>query len=337
MVSDSDILRVAGAAFQRLKHDSSCRKRFAFGLGTRNNHLTQFRTYIAFCVHFGLDYVNPTPLTLCMYIELLARSFRSAKAVKNYISGVDRLHRILEQPTPASHYDVKLMLRAVENTIGDNSQVKLPLPVPLLLEICGKCDELGDLGVVCKCVFLFAFFGFLRASNLLATSAKNFDIRSQICRGDVLVRPPGLVLIVKWSKTRQAPGFQQLLPLAAVPGHPLCPVRAYHAVLQVTRGRHAHDPLFAMHGSRKALSCRLVRQVLAAILASLGAPAGCYSLHSLRKAGATFCYNSGIALDRIKTHGDWRSDAVWHYITPDMTAAGSVAAKMAAALLHLGY
>ena len=95
---------------------------------------------------------------MCVYIELLAKSFHSAKAVKNYVSGVDLLHKMLRQPTPAAHHDVKLMLRAVDNTVGGQCQVKDPIPVPLVLDKCAKCHILGDVGVMCKCVFLFALF-----------------------------------------------------------------------------------------------------------------------------------------------------------------------------------
>ena len=59
---------------------------------------------------------------------------------------------------------------------------------------------------------------------LLAAGATTFSTRRQMWQGDVLVLPPGLVLLIKWSKTRESPGHP--LPLPAVPGHPLCsPVR----------------------------------------------------------------------------------------------------------------
>ena len=76
----------------------------------------------------------------------------------------------------------------------------------------------------------------------MAPSPNSFNPCRQLCQGDVLMQPPGLALIIKWSKTRQKPGFCHLLPLAALPGYPRSPVQAYRAVLQVIKGGHPNDP-----------------------------------------------------------------------------------------------
>ena len=148
-----------------------------------------------------MGYITPTPLALCMYVEFLARSFKSAEAIRNYVSGVDLLHKLLGFHPPSSNYDVQLMLKAVSHTIGDSSRVKAPVSLDMLLDICVQCDALGTLGAVCKCVFLFGFFRFLRVSNLLAAWGTTFSMRRMLCQGDVLVHPPGLVLLIRWSKT----------------------------------------------------------------------------------------------------------------------------------------
>jgi hypothetical protein len=43
----------------------------------------------------------------------------------------------------------------------------------------------------------------LRQSNLAPKTAAAFDIRRNTCRGDVICHPPGLVILLKWTKTLQ--------------------------------------------------------------------------------------------------------------------------------------
>lgn len=293
---------------------------------------------MTFCTHFQLEYLNPTSLTVCLYIEFLARTFHASKAIRNYVSGIALLHRSQGLSAQAlESYDVQLMLRAVKRTVGDNRRAKDPFSVTMLLEICQACDSLGTVGKTCKCVFLFAFFGFLRASNLLAPSTSKFDARRHLCRGDVVFQPPGVVLIIKWTKTRQTPGYYRLLPLPALAtGHPLCPLHAYQDMLAFSPGlSRDNTPAFVMPSTGLPLTSPHVRTILATILASLGYDSASFSLHSFRKAGATFCYNAGMDIARIKTHGDWKSDAVWRYIAPDFKASASVAADMATAVLSV--
>ena len=45
--------------------------------------------------------------------------------------------------------------------------------------------------------------GFLRQSNLALKSVKTFDLTRQVTRGDVALRPDGVLLKLKWSKIRQ--------------------------------------------------------------------------------------------------------------------------------------
>ena len=55
-----------------------------------------------------------------------------------------------------------------------------------------------------KAIYLFAFFGFFRISNLAPSSKRDFKITKHLCRGDVLFHGKFLIVIVKWSKTLQS-------------------------------------------------------------------------------------------------------------------------------------
>ena len=74
---------------------------------------------------------------------------------------------------------------------------RLPITRALLARICSACDVMGAIGTVLKVALLFGYFGFLRQSNLAPRHRRHFDRKRHTCRGDVLLRPPGLIIILK--------------------------------------------------------------------------------------------------------------------------------------------
>ena len=44
-----------------------------------------------------------------------------------------------------------------------------------------------------------------------------------------------------------------------------------------------------------------------------------YNTHSLRRSGACHLLAKGLPLDSVKVLGDWKSDTVFAYLTPDIS------------------
>ena len=61
------------------------------------------------------------------------------------------------------------------------------------------------------------------------------------------------------------------------------------------------------------------QSVLKVAVTSLGSNPKHYAFHSFRCSGASLAFNGNVALETIKQHGNWRSEAVWAYLqtTPD--------------------
>ncbi len=97
------LLSFAVSDFHRLWHQTKRRQRNAFRPGTRGNHQAQFSLYIAFCLFYGVQDINPSVQVICMYVESLTRTFTSPRSIRNYVSGVRLLHKYLGQ-TPARLY-----------------------------------------------------------------------------------------------------------------------------------------------------------------------------------------------------------------------------------------
>jgi hypothetical protein len=68
------------------------------------------------------------------------------------------------------------------------------------------------------------------------------------------------------------------------------------------------------------------------LINSLRLPSSTYTLHSLRKGGATFCHEVGVPLDHIKSHGTWESDTVWTYLNPDIIHKSVISNTMSQAI-----
>ena len=67
----------------------------------------------------------------------------------------------------------------------------------------GFCDSI-NMGKVFKAVFLLAFFGFFRLSNLCSHSLSSFDYTIHLASGDIFFYSDMLKVLIKWSKTLQS-------------------------------------------------------------------------------------------------------------------------------------
>ena len=159
---------------------------------------------MASCEFVGKNILSIEVNTVLMFIEFLTYSGLKHALILNNISAIKSQLKWFEIPHPAfDHVKVKLMLKAVSVSIRNPPKFKGIFNISSLTEIIKLCDLLPH-PLVFRTIYLFAFFGFLRISNLLPPSRLSFDHRKQLCRGDILVHSSHAVVLVKWSKTLQA-------------------------------------------------------------------------------------------------------------------------------------
>ena len=92
-------------------------------------------------------------------------------------------------------------------------------------------------------VYTLAYFSFLRLSNLVPHSSKLFSPFYHFARGDIIFAPPGLQVIIKWSKTMQARNVAKILKIPALGRNPICPVQENNNILAIAPGEN-NNPLF---------------------------------------------------------------------------------------------
>ena len=189
-------------ASMQLISSASSRIHTAFRPSTRSSHSTHFKTFLAFTVFMKLPPSFSLQSFLC-FLEFLRVNHISPKVIRNYLSSLRSMAKLYKIPSESLyHHSVNLYMRS----IIINSALK-PIPrgafdITMLLLISQACDSLFDPPLF-RAVFLLAFFGFLRMSNIAPHSISAFDYSRHLNRHDVIVAPPGAHMLIKWAKTLQ--------------------------------------------------------------------------------------------------------------------------------------
>ncbi|CAC5360758.1 unnamed protein product [Mytilus coruscus] len=212
---------------RKLQKDTELCKKSAFAEGTYKNLKVQFVSYFLFCTYFNMSPLPTSVNTLCLYGNFLSRSFKSVVSIQNYISGVKILHLLLGFEFPTEDwFSIKLLFRGLSRQNPHMPHRALPITPHILLKMYEFFDMSKPSDVTFWCCFLFAFFLMVRKSNLVPTSAKNFDPRKQLCRNNVIVYSDYLLVKMEWSKTIQFGNRKLELPLVKIKDSPLCPYNA---------------------------------------------------------------------------------------------------------------
>ena len=291
------------------------RLRQAYAEGSSCSYYNKFNLLLLFCIHYDLNVRVLTVNNVISFIEMLAYSGLSTATIVTYISAIKTKCSTFEiNFSPWSHSRVTLMLRACSRTIVHHQQAKQVLTPHNLVALIQQLSSHPH-GVMYKGLFLLAFHGFFRISNLLPKSKSKNETNRHLTRGDVSISSSGITVFLKWSKTMQASRDTRLIPLAAVPGSPLCPLQAFLQIQQAYPVP-SQSPMFSyLHNNKLVvISQSQARQVLFKSLSALGLDAKTYGFHTFRRSGASLAFSLNVPVQYIKAHGTWASDAVWAYL-----------------------
>lgn len=284
--------------------------------GTRANHMSALRTFIGFSVFHSLDYMSPDVPHVCAFIAYLVSHYSNPGTLSNYVSSLTSvLKRLHVDVAPFSSIEVSDMMASIKINIRHVPNKKNPVSMDMLPVI--VYNVLSDPhGPTVAFAIIVMFFTFLRQSNLAPRNKSAYDGTRHLSRRDVYAATDALVLSIKWSKTQQGM-TASTVAAPAMPGQIICPVHAYHRMLRLAPTLHPAQPLLSFSdGSPMPIS--YIDRVWDAALIAMGIPARIYTLHSLRRGGATEAYGGGTAsLQEIQQHGTWKSRAVYEYLPSD--------------------
>ncbi|XP_078660129.1 uncharacterized protein LOC144904857 [Branchiostoma floridae x Branchiostoma belcheri] len=308
----------SGSAWLALEEDTKTTQQCAFALGTQANHKTQFQSYLGFCAFFKKPPFPATPHLLSCYAQFLSKSLKSPATVSHYLSSVKLLHQYNgHYDLDLHHPEVQLTLTGIKKTLCHRPKEPHPVTIPFLLRTHTLLDLSRPRNATLWAAILLGFFGFLRKSNLVPPTAKSFDPNKHLCRQDILAAPEALVLRASWSKTIQANERELVVPVLAIPGSPLCPVRAYLNMLHLNPAP-AHAPAFILPPTTqrplRPLTASTLDKEFNNIVLKQGLPSRHHTLHDLRRGGYTLAFEAGVPRELRQRHGDWRSDADLCYL-----------------------
>ena len=281
-----------------------------------------FKLFMAFCFFIGKNFCDSEYKTVLLYIEFLVYNGLKHASIVNHISAVRSYGKWLDlDMSHLNHFKVTLMLKAVANSVKHPPKFKGIFDVNMLERIILTCNVFPHAKVY-KSIYLLAFFGFLRISNLVPSSVKKFDWTKQLCREDVLLQSHQAVVILKWSKTMQATNQGSFIIIPRL-DNVLCPMLALKQ-MYVAYKSWSNGPLFVIDSL--PVTDYQVRAHLAKVFDFLHIDKKFHSFHTFRRSGATLAYNLNVDIQKIQRHGTWSSDTVNTYIVNDPQIASGVAA-----------
>ena len=305
----------------------------AFRPKTQQCYHMLFRTFVGFCLCLSLNISKITSDDALSYLEYLPTNNVSVNMIANHVSAVRANFVILGLSYHIwDHPSIKYFQKSIKINRPLAPTVRNIIDIHTLTDMVNHCESLY-LGPIFKSVFLIAFFGFLRLSNISPHSVAAFDPSRHLTTSDVIFTSKFLKIIIKWSKTLQTRDKVQVISLPRLKGSPICPHRALKQALKIYKPLPA-SPLFQYKTVQgwQPLTDSKIRKVLTHVNSLLGLPPHFYTFHSFRRSAATLAYNANIPLQQIKHHGSWASDCVWTYIQKDQSLGEEIATSFATAL-----
>ena len=261
------------------------------------------------------DIHQVTTLRLLCFLECLQYNKVKQPQMANYLSAIKTKFLIFGLDVACfSDHRLRYYQKAVQVHSPLNVKLKSIIDIPLLRRIVYQCD-FTYMGQIFKALYLLSFYTIAQFSPL-----------KHLARGDVILRPDKIVVILKWSKTMQTNNQIKLITVPRIPNSSICPVVAIKNLLDLTP-RGANLPLFQFKVAQTwvPLTDNRVRRHLAMILAKLRLNQSGFTFHTFRRSGTAFAFNNDVALQNIQKHGTWTSDCVWRYITDSVDAGDQVA------------
>ena len=270
-----------------LRREMTISRRAAFADSTQKGHVRQWKTYIKFCLHYGLRSLPSSSDTLSLYAQFLARSFQSVNAITNYVAGVKLMHVILQLPTTAFEaFEYKLTIKGLTRRKRHRVKQAAPITPQILYQFLQFLDLTQPSDATFWSLFLTAFFAMARKSNLVPASIKSYDAGKQLCRDRVLIGDQSLLLVWDWAKNIQAGERLHKVPLLQIPGSKLCPVRAYKNMCALVPAQ-GKSPAFStlVKGKIVPITYSQFNRKIKQLITSCQLDPAQFSTHSFRRGG----------------------------------------------------
>ena len=192
-----------------------------------------------------------------------------------------------------------------------------------LLKSFVKFSDHPVFGYSMKALYLTALFGFFRLATLVPNSVFEFDISRFPVVKDIVWALPGVHFVVKQLKTMQAMKVVCVVQLPILNDPLICPVIALQNLIKKLMLKPS-QPLFSyiQNDQPIPLGAPKARYLLSEAICKCSLSPRDFGFHAFSRSGASLAFDLQVPLQNIKSHGYWRSEAVWKYLTRTPKAAG---------------
>ena len=283
-----------------------------YSKGTWKNIMNQADVYKKYVIKFGYKLLNPTANQILGYVAFLFNKFNKPGTVNNYLSGAKTYIRILGGNEKAfEHINVSIVKRGVARTAQHKVKQAKSISVKQLKKVIDVWKRKGEKGYVYTVVTLLAFFSMLRQSNLVLGADGGHS--HTLMRKDVTIKQRTLRIRIRSTKTTWRPEDEFWLVVPEIPHSQYCVVRAWKNYIRSVRLGPEDTAFWRTNGS--PLTPRLWLAAFRAALSRSGTQdPWAFTLHSLRRGGATACVGEGVGVEQVKRAGNWSSRAYKEYI-----------------------
>ena len=288
-----------------------------------------FRIFLGFCECSKIRLQNVTLVTILAYLEFLVKSNVSVNMVANHMSAIKAKFIMFDLDyTMLDHSKVRYFIRSLIIN-RPLVVVKRNMSLQILENLVRECNFIFA-GKVFKAIFLMAFSGFLRISNLAPHAVRAFEHSRYLTPQDISFEYNCMRIVMKWSKTLQTRDQTHVLTLPILSSSPLCQVRALQKAMAMCNPTGNH-PLFQVYSAGKwhLIIDSRIRKVFSKLNSKLGFHPHqfFFTLSGVQEPPLAYC--SHIPINKIKHHGSWMSDCVWRYIQVDQNFSKDIATSFA--------
>ena len=283
-----------------------------YSQGTWKNILNQAMMYRNYVKKFGYKLLNPTVTQIMAYVAFLFNKFNKSGTVNNYLSGAKTYVKILGGNGEAfEHINVNIVKKGVSRLAKHEIKQAKCISVKQLKKVINVWKRKGKNACVYIVVTLIAFYSMLRQSNLV--SVTDGAHTHTLLRQDIVLKQRTLRMRIRSTKTTWRPEDEFWLVVPEITNSPYCAVRAWEKYIRSVSTRGDAPAFWRTNG--EPLTARLWLAALRNALSCSGVRNPCdYTLHSLRRGGATACIRAGVGLEQVKQAGNWSSRAYKEYI-----------------------
>jgi site-specific recombinase XerD len=273
-----------------LADDRQAAHRFALAEkaeATRRAYRTDFRAFQTYCEGRDLASMPASPETIAAYLAALAGKGLRPATIDRAIAAIRYAHRLAGVDSPTSAEAVRATMRGIRRTVGAAKVQKAAATSAYLLAMLAACPETLR-GKRDRALLCLGFAGAFRRSELVALNVE-----------DLAVKPSGLEVIIRSSKTDQAGEGQVIAIPYGARIRPVEAVQVWLAAAAITNG-----PIFRAINkagcvAEKGMTAESAAAVVKRYAEACGYDPAQFGGHSLRAGFLTSAAEAGASIFKM--------------------------------------